>query len=77
MVKDIEMGSEISSIIKSAKNLPLNMVENAEVGGNTDDDNNETVKKLLFFKKLNVLIGYFTSLYSGKKWVFFNSFGYS
>ena len=50
------------------------MGEDAEVGGNGDDDNNEMIKILSFSKKLNILIGYLTTLYSKKRRIFFDSF---
>ena len=38
----------MSSTTRSAKNLPLDIVKDIEVDGNSDGNNNETVKKITF-----------------------------
>ena len=66
MVKDAEVGSGTSSITRSAKNLSLlvDMAEDAEIGDG-DGRDNKTVKRSSC-KKPNILMGYLTSLRSGK-----------
>ena len=63
MAEDAEIGSGTSSITRSAENLPSDMAEDAEVGGNSNGDNDETVKRS-FFRKLSRPTEYLTSLYS-------------
>ena len=46
MAKDAEFGSGTSSTTRSAENLPLDIAENAEVGGNGNSGDDETVKRL-------------------------------
>ena len=55
---------------RSAKNFPSDMAEDAEIGANGDSGDDETVERSPLSKKLNGLIGYFTSLLSGKKMSF-------
>ena len=74
MAEDAKIGSKTSSITRLAKNLPLDMAEDAKVGGNSNGNNDETVKKSPLSKKRNVPIGYFTSLCFEKRWVSLNSF---
>ena len=62
MAEDDEFGSGTSSTTRSDKNLPLDIAENAEVGGNGDGGDDKTVKKSPLFKKLNGLTKYLTSL---------------
>ena len=76
MAEDTQIGSGTSSTTRSAKNLPLNMAENAEIGGNDDGGDDAMVEKSLLFKKPNRPIGYLISLRSGKRWVSFNNFGH-
>ena len=63
MVEDVEVGSGTSSTIKSAKHLPLDIAEDAKVGGNDDGSDNEIVKRSLS-KKSRESTEYFTSLHS-------------
>ena len=75
MAENAEVGNGISSITRSAKNLPADMAKDAEVDGNGNGNNDEIVEKLPF-KKLSGLIEYFISLRSRKKWVSPDSFGH-
>ena len=52
------------------ENLPLDMAEDAKVGGNGDSDNDKIVKRSPLSKKPNGLTEYLTSLCSGKKMSF-------
>ena len=65
--EDSEVGSGMNSIIRSAKNLPLDMAENAEVGGNGDSGNNEMVKRSPLSKMLSGSTGVFYLLTLQKK----------
>ena len=47
-----------------AKKLPLDIAEDAKVGGNSDDGDDAMVKRLPLSKKPNVPTGYFISLHS-------------
>ena len=67
MAEDAEVGSGTSSTTRSAKNLPSDMVDNAEVGSNGDGGDDETVKRSHLSKKPNVPMGYLTSLRSEKR----------
>ena len=62
--EDAEVGSETSSPTRSAENLPLDMAEDAEVGGNGDGSDDEIVKKSPLSKKQNGPTEYLTSLLS-------------
>ena len=53
-----------------AKNLPLDMAEDAKVSGNGDSGDDETVERSPLSKKPNGPTGYLTSLRSGKKMSF-------
>ena len=64
MAEDAEVKSVTSSIIRSDKNLPSDMAENAEVGSNADGGNDETIKRSPLSKKPNGSTEYFTSLHS-------------
>ena len=68
MVENVEFASGTSSTTRLAKNLSasVDMAEDAEIG-KSDDGNDKTVKRLPFFKKLNILIGYLTFLYPKKR----------
>ena len=68
MAEDAEVGSQTSSMTRSAKNLSalVDMPEDAEVDKG-DGSDKETVKKSPFFKKPNVSTGYFNSLCSKKR----------
>ena len=55
---------------KLVKNLLLDIAEDAEVAGNSDNSDNETVKRSPFSKKPNGSIGYLTSLGSRKNMSF-------
>ena len=48
MFEDAGVGSGTSSITRLAKNSPLNIAEEAEVGGNSDGGDDETVEKITF-----------------------------
>ena len=61
MVEDAEVGSGTNFKTRSAKNSPLNIAEDAEIGANGNSGDDKTVKKSPF-KKLSRLTGYFTSL---------------
>ena len=74
--KDTKDGSKTSFTTRLAKNSPLNITEDIEVGGNGDNGDNETVKRSPLSKKPNIPTKYFTSPYSWKRWVFLDSFGY-
>ena len=45
MAENVKVGSKTSFTNRSAKNLPLNIAENTEVGSNDDSGDNETVKR--------------------------------
>ena len=82
--KDAEVRSGTSSTTRSAKNLLSDIVEDAEVGSNSDGGDDETVKRSPLSKKSNGPIGYLTSLRFNadsapfaKKWVSLDSFDYS
>ena len=45
MAENIEIGSGTSSTTRSAENLPSNMAEDAEIGGNNDSGDDEMVKR--------------------------------
>ena len=77
MAEDAEVKSGTSSTIRSAKNLPLEMAEDAEVDANSDGGDDETVKRSSLSKKPNILIEYLTSSRFRKRCVFLDSFGYS
>ena len=64
MAEDAEVESGTSSTTRSAENLPLNMAEDAEVGGNDDGGDDETVKRSPLSKKPNGHMEYLTSLCS-------------
>ena len=64
MAKDAELGSATSSTTRSAENLPLDIAEDVEVGGNSDGSDDETLERSPLFKKLNRPMGYLTSLRS-------------
>ena len=77
MAESAEIDRGTSSIIRSAKILLalVDMAEDAEI----DEDNgrdDETVKRSTLSKKPNVFTRYLTSLYSEKRWVSFDRFGY-
>ena len=63
--EDAEVRSGTSSTTRSAKNSPLDMAEDAEVGGNGDGGNDKTVERSPS-KKPSVPTGYLTSLRSEK-----------
>ena len=48
MAEDAEVGNRTSYITRPAKDLPLDMAENVEVGGNGESGNDEMVKKIIF-----------------------------
>ena len=62
--EDAEVGSRTSSTTRSAKNLPSDMAEDVEVGGNGDGGDDKTVERSPLSKKPNGLMGYLTSLCS-------------
>ena len=62
--EDAEVRNETSSTSRSAENLPLDMAEDAKVGGNGDSGDDKTVKRSPFSKKSSGRMGYFTSLRS-------------
>ena len=61
--EDAEVESETSSTTRSAKNLPLDMAEDAEIDGNGNGGDDETVKRLPF-RKLSGPTEYLISLCS-------------
>ena len=63
MAENAEFESGTSSTTRSAKNSPLNMAENAEVGGNGDGGDDEMVERSPFSKSSGPM-GYLTSLRS-------------
>ena len=82
MAEDAEVGSKTSSTTRSAKNLPLDIAEDAELGGNGDSGDDKLVKRSTS-RKLSGLTGYLISLRSDadsilfeKRWVFLDSFAY-
>ena len=62
--EDAKFGSGTSPTTRSAENSPLDMAEDAEVGGKGDGGSNETVKRSPLSKKPNGPTEYLTSLRS-------------
>ena len=48
MAEDAKVGSVTSSTTRLAENSPLDMAENAEIGGNGNGGDDETVEKSSF-----------------------------
>ena len=67
MAKDAKVESGMSSTTRLAENSPSNMGGDVEFVGNSDGGDNKTIKRLIFSKKSNILIGYLTFLRSGKR----------
>ena len=62
-----------TTITRSAKNSPLDMAEDAEIGEG-DGGDNEMIKKSPLSKKPNIPTRYFTSLRFEKRWISLDSF---
>ena len=62
--EDAKIRSGTSSITRLAKNLPLDIAEDAEVGGNGDGSNDEIVKRSPSFKMSNgsIRVSYLSTL---------------
>ena len=63
MAEDAEVGSGTSFTTRLAENLPSDMAEDAEIGGNGNSGNDEMVKRSLS-RKLSGPMEYFISLRS-------------
>ena len=57
--EDAKVGSGMSSTTRSAKNSPLDIVEDVEAGDNGDDGDNEIVKRSPLSKMSSGSIGAF------------------
>ena len=44
--ENAKLGNKTNSTTRLAKNLPLNIAEDAEIGGNSNSGDNKTVKRL-------------------------------
>ena len=66
MAKNAKVESETSSITRSAKNMPLNIAEDAEVDGNGNGGDNKTIKRLPLFKKPNIITEHYRKSYKTK-----------
>ena len=52
MAEDVEVENGISSTIRSVKDLPSDITEDVEVGGNGDGGGNKTGQKITSFQKV-------------------------
>ena len=77
MAEDAEVRSGMSSIIRLAKNLPLDIAVDFGVDSNGDGGDNKIVKRSPLSKKPNVPTEYLTSPPSKKRYIFLDSFGYN